>query len=154
MILLSNTYKRYYYQVFVKRHLLATISIVLLLAVMVTLNLNSAVWAKDDSSTDSKNTFRHTEMINGKVNTQTNDNGNIQTNDNGNTQTNDNGNTQSSDNGNIQSSDNGPFQSNTQSGSDGNNQDNAHGSSDCDSECQKTLDIMKNMLDNPLKLIP
>ena len=64
------------------------------MAGIVTLNLNSAVWAKDDSNTDSKNTFRHTEMINGKV--KTNDNGNIQSSDNGNIQSSDNGNIQSS----------------------------------------------------------
>jgi hypothetical protein len=110
---------------------------------MVTLNLNSAVWAKDDSNSDSKNTFRHTEMINGKVNTQTNDNGN--------TETNDYGNDQSGGDGNIQSSDNGPFQSNTQSGGDVNNQANAHGSSDCDSECQKTLVNVMGMLKNLMK---
>ena len=49
------------------------------MAGIVTLNLNSAVWAKDYYNTDSKNTFRHSEMINGKVNTMTNDNGNTQT---------------------------------------------------------------------------
>ena len=118
---------------------------------MVTLNLNSAVWAKDYYSSDSKNTFRDSEMINGKVNTKTNDNGNTQTNDNGNTETNDYGNDQSGGDGNIQSSDNGPFQSNIQSGGDVNNQANAHGSSDCDSECQKTLVNVMGMLKNLMK---
>jgi hypothetical protein len=80
----------------VKGHILVTTSVVLLLAVMVTLNLNSAVWAKDGYKTDLK-TFRHSEMINGKVNTDTNGNGNAQSSDNGNIQT-------SSDNGNIQTS--------------------------------------------------
>ena len=114
-----------------KRRLLATISIVLFVAGIVTLNLNSAVWAKDYYSSDSKNTFRHSEMINGKVNTKTNDNGNTQTNDNGNTQTNDYG--------------------NDQSGGDGNYQTNTDGSSDCDSECRKTLDNTMGMLNNLIK---
>ena len=122
-----------------KGRLLTTISIVLFVAGIVTLNLNSAVWAKDYYSSDSKNTFRHSEMINGKVNTKTNDNGNTQTNDNGNTQTNDNGNTQTNDYG------------NDQSGSDGNYQTNTHGSSDCDSECRKTLDNTMGMLNNLIK---
>ena len=59
-----------------KARLLATISIVLFVAGIVTMNLNSAVWAKDDYKTDSKDTFKMSEMTNGKVNTNTNDNGN------------------------------------------------------------------------------
>ena len=116
-----------------KGRLLTTISIVLFVAGIVTLNLNSAVWAKDYYSSDSKNTFRDSEMINGKVNTKTNDNGNTQTNDNGNTQTNDNG--------------------KYQSGGDGNYQTNSDGSSDCDSnpQCQKTLDNAMGMLNNLIK---
>mgnify|MGYP003575085298 CR=1 FL=1 len=104
--------------------LLATISIVLFVAGIVTLNLNSAVWAKSESTSDSKSNFRYSEMINGKDNTKTNDNGNTQSNDNGNTQSNDNGNTQSNDNGNMQTSNN------------------------CDSkiECQKILDNAMGML--------
>ena len=58
---------------------------------MVTLNLNSAVWAKDDSGSDSQYNYRHSEIINGKENTKSNDNGNIQSNDNGNIQTSYNG---------------------------------------------------------------
>ena len=122
-----------------KGRLLTTISIVLFVAGIVTLNLNSAVWAKDYYSSDSKNTFRDSEMINGKVNTKTNDNGNTQTNDYGNTQTNDNGNTQTNDYG------------NDQSGGDGNYQTNTDGSSDCDSECGKTLDNTMGMLNNLIK---
>ena len=122
-----------------KGRLLTTISIVLFVAGIVTLNLSSAVWAKDYYSSDSKNTFRDSEMINGKVITKTNDNGNTQTNDNGNTQTNDNGNDQTNDYG------------NDQSGGDGNYQTNTDGSSDCDSECRKTLDNTIGMLNNLIK---
>jgi hypothetical protein len=107
----------------VKGRLLTTISIVLFVAGVVTLNLNSAVWAKDYYSSDSKNTFRDSEMINGKVNTKTNDYGNTQTNDYG----------------------------NDQSGGDGNYQTNTDGSSDCDSECGKTLDNTMGMLNNLIK---
>jgi hypothetical protein len=139
----------------VKGRLLTTISIVLFVAGIVTLNLNSAVWAKDYYSSDSKNTFRDSEMINGKVNTQTNDNGNTQTNDYGNTQTNDYGNTQTNDNGNTQTNDYGNTQTNDygndQSGGDGNYQTNTDGSSGCDSECRKTLDNTMGMLDNLIK---
>ena len=110
-----------------KGRLLTTISIVLFVAGIVTLNLNSAVWAKDYYSSDSKNTFRDSEMINGKVNTKTNDNGNTKTNDNGNTKTNDNGNIQS---------DSGNFQINN------------NGSNNCDSICQKTIDDAMDMMDN------
>ena len=116
-----------------KGRLLTTISIVLFVAGIVTLNLNSAVWAKDYYSSDSKNTFRDSEMINGKVNTKTNDNGNTQTNDNGNTQTNDNG--------------------NYQSGADGNYQTNTQRSNNCDPElqCLKNLDNAMGMLNDLLK---
>jgi len=41
----------------VKGRLLATISIVLFVAGLVTLNINAAAWAKDDYKSDSKNTF-------------------------------------------------------------------------------------------------
>ena len=81
-----------YNQFFVKARLLTTISIVLFVAGIVTLNLNSSVWAKDDDKINSNDSFRMFDIIDGKENTQTNDNGNTQTNDNGNTQTNDNGN--------------------------------------------------------------
>jgi hypothetical protein len=114
----------------VKRRLLATISIVLFVTGIVTLNLNSAVWAKDYHNTDSKNTFRHSEMINGKVNTMTNDKGNTQTNDNGNTQTNDNGNTQTNDNGNTQTSNLRSF------------------NCDPEPECRKTFNNVMDMLGN------
>ena len=113
-----------------KGRLLTTISIVLFVAGIVTLNLNSAVWAKDYYSFNSKNSFRDFEMINGKVNTKTNDNGNTQTNDNGNTKTNDNGNIQS---------DSGNFQTNN------------NGSNNCDSKCRKTLDNAMDMLNNLIK---
>ena len=68
-----------------KRHLLVTTSVVLLLAVMVTLNLNSAVWAKDDSKTNSKESFKISENTNNRDintqsnNTQANNNENINT---------------------------------------------------------------------------
>ena len=97
------------------------------MAGIVTLNLNSSVWAKDDDKINSNDSFRMFDIIDGKENTQTNDNGNTQTNDNGNTQTNDNGNTQS---------DRGNFQINN------------HGSNNCDSQCQKTLDDAMDMMDN------
>ena len=108
-----------------KGRLLTTISIVLFVAGIVTLNLNSAVWAKDYYSSDSKNTFRDSEMINGKVNTKTNDNGNTQTNDNG----------------------------NYQSGADGNYQTNTQRSNNCDPElqCLKNLDNAMGMLNDLLK---
>jgi hypothetical protein len=64
----------------VKGHLLVITSVVLFLAVMVTMNLNSAVWAKDDYRTDSKSSFSMSEMTNGDVKSQTNDNGDSQTN--------------------------------------------------------------------------
>jgi hypothetical protein len=48
----------------VKRRLLATISIVLFVAGVVTLNLNSAVWAKDDYKTNSKDSFGMSESTN------------------------------------------------------------------------------------------
>ena len=64
-----------------KGHLLVITSVVLLLAVMVTLNLNSAVWAKDDYKTDS-NSFGMSDSTNRDINTKTNDNGNIQTSNN------------------------------------------------------------------------
>ena len=60
------------------------------------------------------------DIIDGKENTQTNDNGNTQTNDNGNTQTNDSGNFQINNNG----------------------------FSNCDSICQKTIDDAMDMMDN------
>ena len=116
-----------YNQFFVKASLLTTIPIVLFVAGIVTLNLNSSVWAKDDDKINSNDSFRMFDIIDGKENTQTNDNGNTQTNDNGNTQTNDNGNTQS---------DSGNFQINN------------HGSNNCDSQCQKTLDDAMDMMDN------
>jgi hypothetical protein len=46
-----------YNQFFVKRPLLATITLGLFVAGLVTLNMNSGVWAKADSNSDSKNTF-------------------------------------------------------------------------------------------------
>ena len=52
---------------------------------MVTLNLNSAVWAKDDSKINSKDSFKISENTNRDINTQTNDDRNTQTSD---TQTN------------------------------------------------------------------
>ena len=118
-----------------KARLLTTIPIVLFVAGIVTLNLNSSVWAKDDDKINSNDSFRMFDIIDGKENTQPNDNGNTQTNDNGNTQTNDNGNTQTNDNGNIRS-DSGNFQINN------------HGSNNCDSQCQKTLDDAMHMIDN------
>ena len=124
-----------YNQFFVKARLLTTIPIVLFVAGIVTLNLNSAAWAKDDDKINSNDSFRMFDIIDGKENTQTNDNGNTQTNDNGNTQTNDNGNTQTNDNGNTQS-DSGNFQINN------------NGLSNCDSICQKTIDDAMDMMDN------
>ena len=124
-----------YNQFFVKARLLTTIPIVLFVAGIVTLNLNSSVWAKDDDKINSNDSFRMFDIIDGKENTQTNDNGNTQTNDNGNTQTNDNGNTQTNDNGNTQS-DSGNFQINN------------NGSNNCDSTCQKTIDDAMDMMDN------
>ena len=132
-----------YNQFFVKASLLTTIPIVLFVAGIVTLNLNSSVWAKDDDKINSNDSFRMFDIIDGKENTQTNDNGNTQTNDNGNTQTNDNGNTQTNDNGNTQTNDNGNTQSHR-----GNFQINNHGSNNCDSQCQKTLDDAMDMMDN------
>ena len=114
-----------------KGHLLITTSVVLLLAVMVTLNLNSAVWAKNDYNTHSS-TFRHSETINGKGNTNTNDNGNIQ----------------STDNGNARSSDNGPLQSNIQSSDNGPIQTSSDRSFNCEPEpeCRKTFNDAMGML--------
>ena len=116
-----------------KGRLLTTISIVLFVAGIVTLNLNSAVWAKDDDKINSNDSFRMFDIIDGKENTQTNDNGNTQTNDNGNTQTNDNG--------------------NYQSGADGNYQTNTQRSNNCDPElqCLKNLDNAMGMLNDLLK---
>ena len=54
-----------YNQFFVKGRFLATISIALFVAGIVTLNLNSAVWAKDYYNTASKDSFRMSEMKNG-----------------------------------------------------------------------------------------
>ena len=68
-----------------KGHLLVITSAVLFLAVMVTLNLNSAVGAKDDSRTDSKSSFRHSEQNNVGPGSQTN---REQANGDGDTQTN------------------------------------------------------------------
>ena len=110
-----------------KARLLTTIPIVLFVAGIVTLNLNSSVWAKDDDKINSNDSFRMFDIIDGKENTQTNDNGNTQTNDNGNTQTNDNGNIQS---------DSGNFQINN------------NGFNNCDSICQKTIDDAMDMMDN------
>ena len=133
-----------------KARLLATISIALFVAGIVTLNLNSFVWAKDDDKINSNDSFRMFDIIDGKQNTQTNDNGNTKTNDNGNTQTNDNGNTKTNDNGNTQTNDNGNTQTNdngnTQSDR-GNIQINNNGSDNCDSQCQKTIDDAMNMMD-------
>ena len=114
-------------QFFVKARLLTTIPIVLFVAGIVTLNLNSSVWAKDDDKINSNDSFRMFDIIDGKENTQTNDNGNTKTNDNGNTKTNDNGNIQS---------DSGNFQINN------------NGSNNCDSICQKTIDDAMDMMDN------
>ena len=116
-----------YNQFFVKARLLTTIPIVLFVAGIVTLNLNSSVWAKDDDKINSNDSFRMFDIIDGKENTQTNDKGNTQTNDKGNTQTNDNGNTQS-DSGNFQIYNNG--------------------SKNCDSKCQKTIDDAMDMMHN------
>ena len=131
-----------------KGRLLTTISIVLFVAGIVTLNLNSSVWAKDDDKINFNDSFRMFDIIDGKENTKTNDNGNTQTNDNGNTQTNDNGNTQTNDNGNTQTNDNG----NTQTDS-GNFQIDNNGINNCDSKCQKSIDDAMNtmamdMMDN------
>jgi hypothetical protein len=71
----------------VKARILATISIVLIAAGIITLNLNSPVWAKDSSRSDSQSNIRYSETIDGNDNTKTNDNGNTQSNDNGNMQT-------------------------------------------------------------------
>ena len=57
------------------------------MAGIVTLTLNSAVWAKSASRSDSQSNFRYSESINEKDNTKTNDNGNIQSNDMGNIRT-------------------------------------------------------------------
>jgi len=65
----------------VKRSLLATITIVLFVAGIVTLNLNSTVWAKGDYKTDS-NSFGMSDSTNRDINTKTNDNGNIETSNN------------------------------------------------------------------------
>ena len=62
-----------------KGRLLTTISIVLFVAGIVTLNLNSAVWAKDDSKINSKDSFKISENTNRDINTQTNDDGNTET---------------------------------------------------------------------------
>ncbi len=132
-----------YNQFFVKARLLTTIPIVLFVAGIVTLNLNSSVWAKDDDKINSNDSFRMFDIIDGKENTQTSDNGNTQTSDNGNTQTNDNGNTQTNDNGNTQTNDNGNIQSDN-----GNFQINNNGLSNCDSICQKTIDDAMDMMDN------
>ena len=67
-----------------KGHLLVTTSVVVLLAVMVTLNLNLAVWAKDDNKINSKDSFRISENTNRDINTQSN---NAQTNNNENINT-------------------------------------------------------------------
>jgi hypothetical protein len=147
-----------------KARLLATVSIALLMAGIVTVNLNSAVWAKDYSSHTSKHSYKSTEMINGKVNTMTDDNGNIKTNDNGNTKTNDNGNIKTNDNGNTKSNDNGNIQSNSQSNDNGNIKTNDNQQSQTsdetsfscqpEPECGKSLSNILGMVGNPLKLIP
>jgi hypothetical protein len=62
----------------VKGHLVVITSIILLVAGLVTLNLNSAAWAKDDHKTDSEKTFRISKNINGKENNEINDYGNDQ----------------------------------------------------------------------------
>ena len=60
-----------------KGHLVVITSIILV-AGLVTLNLNSAAWSKDDHKTDSKKTFRMSENINGKEKNEINDYGNDQ----------------------------------------------------------------------------
>ena len=65
-----------------KGHLLVITSLVLFVAGIVTLNLNSAVWAKDDYKTDSKNSFGMSDSTNRDINTKTNDHGDIQTSNN------------------------------------------------------------------------
>jgi hypothetical protein len=148
-----------YNQFFVKARLLTTIPIVLFVAGIITLNLNSSVWAKDDDKINSNDSFRMFDIIDGKENTQTNDKGNTQTNDKENTQTNDKGNTQTNDKGNTQTNDKGNTQTNdkgnTQTNDNGNTQSDSgnfqiynNGSKNCDSKCQKTIDDAMDMMHN------
>ena len=60
-----------------KGHLLVITSIGLFVAGIVTLNLNSAVWAKDDSKINSKDSFTISENTNRDIHTQTNNNNEI-----------------------------------------------------------------------------
>jgi len=130
----------------VERCLLAAIPIALFVAGIVTLNLNSAVWAKDGDKINS-DSFRMFDITDGNVNTQANGNGNTpantQANFNGNTpantQANFNGNTPA----NTQANGNGNFQTDS-----GNYQITNTGLGSCDSICQKkVVDAMYKMDD-------
>jgi hypothetical protein len=154
----------------VERCLLAAIPIALFVAGIVTLNLNSAVWAKDGDKINS-DSFRMFDITDGNVNTQANFNGNTpantQANFNGNTpantQANGNGNTpantQANGNGNTpantQANGNGNTPANTQANGNGNFQTDSGnyqitntGLGSCDSICQKkVVDAMYKMDD-------
>ena len=118
----------------VERCLLAAIPIALFVAGIVTLNLNSAVWAKDGDKINS-DSFRMFDITDGNVNTQANFNGNTPAN----TQANFNGNTPA----NTQANGNGNFQTDS-----GNYQITNTGLGSCDSICQKkVVDAMYKMDD-------
>ena len=63
-----------------KGYLLVINFVVLFVAGMVTLNLNSAVAVQDDHKSTSKSSYTISEQTNGDVKSQTNDNGDSQTN--------------------------------------------------------------------------
>ena len=63
-----------------KGYLLVITFVVLFVAGMVTLNLNSAVAVQDDHKSTSKSSYTISEQTNGDVKSQTNDNGDSQTN--------------------------------------------------------------------------
>jgi hypothetical protein len=111
---------------------------------IVTLNLNSAVWAKDGDKINS-DSFRMFDITGGNAKTQANNNGNTpantQANNNGNTpantQANGNGNTPA----NTQVNDNGNIQTDS-----GNYQITSNGVRSCDSTCQKKIDDALNKI--------
>jgi hypothetical protein len=70
----------------VKAHLLVITSVILIVSGIITLNLNSALWAKDDQKSDSEKTSIKSENINGKENNEINDYGNDQSDADGNYQ--------------------------------------------------------------------
>jgi len=116
----------------VERRLLAAISIALFVAGIVTLNFNSAVWAKGGDKINS-DSFRMFDITGGNAKTQANNNGNTPAN----TQANGNGNTPA----NTQVNDNGNIQTDS-----GNYQITSNGVRSCDSTCQKKIDDALNKI--------